>query len=488
MRSAILIIASFIVASAAHAQTWRLQESAKTLKGTHHELLPRPGGEILTITHPDPGHKGPMIISRFDAQLNELYSRRLNLLNQEQYEDAWYVDNRLFLFTVDSYGGLTRYELDDQTGSLIGTPLPLTALLGIDGNSKKAGFYSGHSVAGNYHYIAATTGTTLHGILFNALGDKLTTFEYGITTKPTDLIQTGHGDLCIVYNNNLLHVTATGTCQMLALSGLPDDARNISWWADSLTLHFSALCGSKPVSSNGHANTAFTDIFTGSVDPTTGMLSGCRHTDVATLANPAQQPQTRGLPQSCTLLRQLPLSDGSALILFENTGRRLYQNQWSAAMQNPVSTLGRAGAGGFTPISARAQGASYLSRGDIYVLKVDAANIPQWLDIVAKDQEESDRLTAIGAGCLVDSSDNLHVFFYEDPHNNKFACITIAPGGVEKKQFIAPADNRYRLMPEIAFVDNKDQACFLAIRAKQGFSNELAFDFAGYKLGVIRIE
>jgi hypothetical protein len=290
MKAAILVIASFTYLCAAHAQTWRLQESAKTLKGPHHELLPRPGGEILTITHPDPGHKGPMIISRFDAQLNELYSRRLNLLNQEQYEDAWYADNRLFLFTVDIYGGLTRYELDDQTGSLIGTPLPLTALLGLDGNSKKAGFYSGHSVSGNYHYIAATTGTTLHGILFNALGDKLTTFQYGITDKPTDLIQTGSGDLCIVINgarataaspepaNNLLRVTPTGTCQLLALSGLPDDARNVSWWADSLTLHFSALCGSKPVSSNGHAHAAFTDIFTGSIDPTTGMLSASRHT------------------------------------------------------------------------------------------------------------------------------------------------------------------------------------------------------------------
>jgi hypothetical protein len=496
MRAAILIIASFTCLNATQAQTWGLQESAATLKGAHHELLPRPGGEVLTITHPDAGHKGPTIISRFDARLNELYSRRLNLLNHEQYQAAWYAGDRLFLFTTDARGGLTRYELDDQSGALIGSPLPLTGLLGLDGKTQKASFYSGHSTNGRYHYIAAANGngTMLHGILFNATGDKLSVFQSPITTRPGDCIQTGDGDLCIFFDKPataqsattdhlLLHITTTGVCQSTPLTGL-GDVSQLCWWADSSELHFAALASpSKPTAE-------FTAITTGTVGPATGIASGCHQTAVTTLLKP--DVQTQGLPQNCRLLRQLPLSDGSTLILFENSGRRLYQNQWSAA--------------GFTPISAQTQGASYLSRGDIYVLKIDAAGAPQWMDIVAKNQEESERLTAIGAGCLVDAADNLHVFFYDspsnadvwkanptpvradDPHNNEFACITIAPTGTGKKQFLTPADNRYRLMPELAFTGDNHQACFLAIRARQGFSNELAFDFAGYKLGVIRIQ
>jgi hypothetical protein len=453
MRAAILIIASFIGASVAPAQTWRLRESNTTLKGPHHELLPRPGGEILTITHPDPGHNGPMIISRFDAKLNELYTRRIDLLSHEQYQAAWYAAGHLFLFTTDKYGGLTRYELDDQSGGLIGTPLPLTLL------GKMTTFYAGHSITGEYHYIAAATKTSINGILLDAQGNKTTVFQYATTTPPTDFIQTANGELSVIFKQTLLHIGIAGVCQSFPLPDL-SNASCLSWSADKTTLRFSALLREK-------TSGPFTAILTGALDPATGALSDLHHTPAAALT-------PHGLPQNLTLLRELPLSDGSQLVLFESSDHRLYQNQWST--------------GGFTSISPSAQGESYLRRGDIYILKFDPANTPQWIDVVSKDQEESDRLTAIGAGCLVDAKDNLHVFFYDNPRNNTFGCTTISPNGAEKKQFIPINDNHYRLMPEIAFVDNKDQACFLAIRAKPGFSNELAFDRAGYKLGVISIE
>ncbi len=506
MRAVIFLIASFISLSGTQAQsqpdsqaqtnaqppTWRLRESPTTLKGSCHEILPQPGGDILTITHPEPGHQGPMTISRFDAQLNELYTRRLTLLSHEQYQAAWYAGNRLFLFTTDKYGGLTRYELDDQSGALIGTPLPLTALLGLTSHTKQASFYSGHSAAGDYHYIAASIETTLHGILFDGQGNKITVFQYNGAIPPADFIQSGNGELSIVFKESpvytLLHITTSGECKALPLSGLPN-VSCLSWSADNIALHFCAL---------GKTNAVYTDILTGSIDPTTGHITELNHTATAALT-------THNLPSNLTFLRQLPLSDGARLILLESTSERVYQNQWSA-LQNPASALGRSGAGGFTSISPTAQGAVYLNRGDVYVLKLDAANNPLWLDILSKDQEESDRLTAIGAGCLVDAANNLHVFFYDnrnnpdvwtanptavradDPGNKAFACISITPEGAVKKQFIALSDNRYRLMPEIAFVGNKGQACFLAIRAKLSFSNELAFDRAGYKLGVISIE
>ncbi len=396
-------------------------------------------------------------------------------------------------------------ELDDQSGALIGTPLPLTALLGLTSHTKQASFYSGHSAAGDYHYIAASIETTLHGILFDAQGNKITVFQYNSATPPADFIQSGNGELSIVFKEapvyTLLHITTSGDCKALPLAGLPN-VSCLCWSADktddtsNTALHFAALqCGK--------TGAAFTDIITGSVDPATGHITELNHKATAALMKARQtqpEPARHDLPSNLTLLRELPLSNGARLILLESTSKRVYQNQWSA-MQNPASALGRSGPGGFNSISPTAQGATYLSRGDIYVLKLDAANNPQWLDILSKDQEESDRLTAIGAGCLVDAADNLHVFFYDnqnnpdvwtakptairadDPGNNAFACISITPDGAVKKQFIALSDNRYRLMPEIAFVGNKGQACFLAIRAKLSFSNELAFDRAGYKLG-----
>src|SRR5579871_3904728 len=76
------------------AQDWHIQESNSTLKGPKHEILPQPNGDILTITHPDPGKKGPMIISRFDGQLNEIYTTRLSLLSHERYQAAWHTGDQ----------------------------------------------------------------------------------------------------------------------------------------------------------------------------------------------------------------------------------------------------------------------------------------------------------------------------------------------------------------------------------------------------------
>ena len=253
---------------------------------------------------------------------NELYTRRITLLSHEQYQAAWYAGNQLFLFTTDKYGGLTRYELDDQSGGLIGTPLPLTGLLGLPGHTKKASFYSGHS-AGIGGYVAASTESTLHGILLDTKGNKITVFQYKTTTPPTDFIQTANGELSIIFHQSpvytLLHITTSGECKALPLSGLPN-VSCLSWSADNTALHFAALQCGKTGAALGKTNAAFADILTGSVDPTTGHITELNHTATTQLT-------AHNLPANLTFLRQLPLSNGARLILLESTSQRVYQNQ-----------------------------------------------------------------------------------------------------------------------------------------------------------------
>ncbi|GGB19423.1 hypothetical protein [Puia dinghuensis] len=511
----VLIISIFTLFSGVSAQTWRLQESASTLKGPKHEILPRPDGDILTITHPNAGDKGPMTICRFDNQLNEIYTRKITLLSHERYQAAWYDDDRLFLFCTDRRGGLTRYTIDDRFGSLTGQPVPLTGLLSPAEDQKAVTFHAGASRDGSYHYIVAVTSqpkdrdNTIRGILLNRQGDQLSRFQFGTpAVKPLDLalVQSDDGTLAIIYRltsaYTLTRITTDGNVKALPLTGLPEgDLRNISWVTAGTTLRFSGL-----ISRGKQAN--YATIVTGSVDPVTGSVSDLKQTDVTTLM--AQAPvlqrelMQNGFPANLTLLRTMPLADGSRVVLFESSGERLVQNRFSPAMRNPASVFGHTGT--FTPISPSTQGISYHSRGDVYVLRLDRDNNPQWLNVLSKNQEESDGVTAIGVGCLVDRQDNLHVFFYDsksnpeactanptpiranDPRGYEFACISITPDGSMKKQFIEVTDNRYRLMPEIAFVDNKNEACFLAVKTKMSLTEELAADRAGYKLGTIAIK
>lgn len=510
------------------AQTYRLQESSSILKGPSHEILPCPDGEILTITHPGPGDKGPMTVCRFDGQLNELYTHRIHLLSQERYQAAWYSGDRLFLFCTDKRGGLTRYEIDDKTGSLTGQPAPLTGLLGIDSHPQDVSFLAGGSPGGEFHYIVAKTGKDkakdkiIRGIILDRQGDKRGLFQYstpaGAKLLDLALVQAGDGTLSMIYNYKteepgetgaeipyhymVVRIAIDGKESETALSGLPEgDFHYVSWVVDGQTLRFSGL-----MSRVKKAN--YTAIVTGSVDPATGSVFDMRQTEIATLM--AQAPALQkglaqnGLPSNLALLRTIALSDGSRIVLFESSGERLYLNRFSPATQNPISALGRRGA--FTPISPSAQGVSYYSRGDVYALKLDRNNTPQWLNILSKNQEEQNKVTAIGIGCLADRQDNLHVFFYDskcnpeacsanptpiranDPKGNEFACISITPEGAMKKQFIQLTDNRYRLMPEIVFVNNNDEACFLAVKTRMSFSEELAFGNAGYKLGIIQVK
>jgi hypothetical protein len=502
----ILIIFSLSVSFPGSAQTWRLLESGANLKGPSQEIVPLPSGDILTITHPGSGKKGPMTISRFDQQLDEVYTRKISLLSHERYQSAWFDNGHIWLFCTDKTGGLTRYQLDIDFGSLTGQPLPLTGLLEIDQFHKPAAFYTGNSPDSAFHYIVSATpaprGKDLYGILLNRQGEKTALFHTSLpatTNSPIALTQANDGTLALIYTSAdpsaaeryaVLCINTDGHQSTFALSGLPEGRlRYTSWTAEGKTLRFSGWM-------NHSGNTGMTTVVTGSVDLLTGSVFNLRQTEVTTLlarALPAVQNRLQnGLPAELTLLRQLQLTDGSRYVLFESSGHHLYQNHFSPATQNPLAALGRSGT--FTSLSPSTQAVTYQSRGDVYVLKLDEANQPQWLDVLSKNQEEWDKVTAIGVGSLLDRQNRLHVFFYDsklngdacasevtpfradDPRGFGFACISILPDGAMTKQFILPEDHRYRLMPELAFVDNKDEACFLAVRSAQ------------YKLGTIALK
>jgi len=468
------------------AQTWKLKESGTVLKGSAQEILPLPGGGIVTVTHSHPGKKGPMTISRFDGDLIEIYSVRLSLLGRERYEAAWFYNDTLLLFTIDPAGGLTRYKFDIDNGSLTGQPLPLIGLVGIDQPLKRASFYTGGSPDSAFHYIASVAtpkhGTAvtpqpetgaLRGILLDRRGDEVTRFQHPFSSAagPVACTQSNDGTLALISNHyTITTIDPDGSSSSFRLEGLPNDRmHNASWSMDGGTLCFSGWM-------NESGQTGLTTIVTGCVDLGTRIVFGLHQTEVKTLLTKTPQ---KGFPDQLTLLRSLPLPDGCRYLLFESSGQHLYQPRFSIAL---------------TSLNPSTQAVCYQSRGDVYVLKLDAANKPEWMNVLSKNQEEWNSVSAIGVGTLLDRENRLHVFFYDNKRNTDataadvttfragnaqdvgFACISITSEGAMKKQFILPTDNGYRLMPGLAFADNKDEACFLAMRTNR------------YKVGTIALK
>ncbi|HEY4334452.1 MAG TPA: hypothetical protein VGM89_01105 [Puia sp.] len=518
----ILIIFSLSAITRGEAQNYHLTESGAVLKGPGQEILPLPGGGIVTVTHPRSGRKGPMTISRFDNDLIQIYSVRLSLLSHERYQSAWFYNDTLLLFTIDAAGGLTRYQVDIDRGSLTGQPQPLTGMLGIDQPMKQVSFYAGGSADSGSHYIVSaaprqkSSGRDLRGILLNRQGEKVTFFHYPLPASavaPIAFTQANDGTLAFIYTSpdkdvasryvpnaaappkgtdryTVTAISPDGTPTSFRLSGLPEGRMHYTSWA----MQGGTLCFSGWMSESG--KTGLTTILTGCVDLGTGIVFGLRQTELTSLMATSQGAQPgklqNELPAELAFLRSISLPDGSRYLLFENSGPHLYQHRFSLATENPVAAMGHTS--GFPSLSASNEAVCYLSRGNVYVLRLDAADKPQWLNVLSKNQEEWGQVVAIGTGSLLDRENRLHIFFYDNKANSKptasevtpfradepqgagFACISISPDGAMKKQFIHPTDNGYRLMPELAFVDTRDQACFLAIHTNR------------YKVGTIALK
>ena len=124
------------------AQSITLKESETSIKGPHHEILPCPGGDYITVTYPFEDEKDPVTVSRFDAKLSQRYTNPIQDLASQHFRAAFYENGRLFLLCNNKEGAVSRYEVNDKTGALTGSP---AALFDLEGKEEDVTFFSGSS-------------------------------------------------------------------------------------------------------------------------------------------------------------------------------------------------------------------------------------------------------------------------------------------------------------------------------------------------------
>ncbi|HEV2480279.1 MAG TPA: hypothetical protein VGS79_11465 [Puia sp.] len=504
------------------AQQYAVKESTIDVKGPQHEILACSNGDYISITYPFTEDNDPLIVARFDHALNQKYSTPIADLKKIHYQSNLYNNGRLALFCNDKDGNVNRYDVDDKTGTLTGSPAPLFTLEARETDTK---FFTGNAPGRNFHYFVSKqntkkeTGTILQGVILDQQYGRLAGFSF-ITPENRgdfnhlDILQSDDGTLYMIYSVNVktskddytphtykvVMVDPKGATRSFPMAGIPKgDLGDMSWNIDGSRLSFTGLLAHE-------RKKGYTTVFTGYID--FQKRKGAFHqTELSTLMPGTPKYMLRyrenGIPTGVELIRTLRLSDGSHVMVLEDKGNYAYQSHY--APMSPSNPGFSAAPASLAMGTMASYSITYYNRGNIYLVKTDAGNTPQWVQLVTKKQEEPDMAIAIGTACSVDNKDNVHLFFIDSKRNkeasckspkqvsglkfrkSKLACVTIDPAGAMTKTFIALEKPKYRLMLEDSEGDVTGELCFMAIRKKTAFSIDHMLNHADYHIGTITI-
>jgi hypothetical protein len=517
--------ATLLYCSVTIAQQYVLKESTANLKGPQHEILSGPGGDYISITYPFADDKDPVIVSRWDRSLNAKYSSSLSELSKEHYRASVYGNGRLFLLCSDKDGAVNRYEVNDKTGALTGSA---TGLFALTGKEEDATFFSGSAPGSSFHYAIAQVhekkekGMTLEGVIMDQQCNKTGVFSF---TTPEDrddfehldVLQADNGALYLIYNvaaktskddytpfvYTIVTVDPNGKTGSFALTGLPaGDLRNISWAIRDNGLVFTGFLAHTKKS-------GYTTIVTGSLDPLQKKIGNLQQTEIASLMTqmPDYVKDMKSIPIDVRLLRSAALPDGSKALVLEANGGSTYQSHYAPiASSNPANNMPTTASGRMLNSGMMSSySINYFNRGYVFLLKVDKANTPQWLDVISKNQQEPDVVLSTGTAFTTDSKGDIDLFFVDNQKNadpvekspiqvsgrdykkNMLACVTVTPAGVMTKKFLDQEDPEFRPMLEHA-VSETNVVSLMAIKTKTAMSVTHLLNHADYRIATIAVK
>jgi len=476
--------------------------------------------DYITVTYPYEDDNGPVEISRFDANsMSQVYSSTLKEFSKEHLRSALYADNRLFLICSNKEGAVTRWEINDRTGAISGSSVLLFSLQAkeqtegiIDGFVPPPTYYTGTSGNSSYNYLVVEEdprkgkGKLLEGVIFDRQLNKLSTFSY-ITPEEVNgarlaprIIVSDNGDLSMIYATVgstkkedytplvyfVLQVDTKGKTTNFQLSGQPSGfLANVDCFRRDDRLILTGWLAPEK-------NSDFRRLFRAELIDGEKKLTDARTLEVGSIA--LGQPGylhngVASLPIDASLRYSFALPDGGRILTLEVTGATDYTR---------VTTYSD---GSRSHMSYNTRG-----RGYVYILKMDRTGTPSWLNVISKGQSDAEFVVEAGIVCTMSDDGTLHVFFYDRAKNaeplmqhpattlgqdfktNEFACVSIAPGGTMKKQFIPLENHEFRMMPEKARPLHNNEFVFTRLHQKPSFSPAGVFKHGAFRFGVIRVK
>jgi len=504
------------------AQSIIIKKSDAEIKPAYQQLLLCPDGDYLSLSYTY--SSDPFFISRFDPRsLSPRYNNSLPEFKKEVFRAMGYGGDRLFVFTTnDKEGSISRYEIDDKNGSVTASPVTLFKVDKVyDFN-----YSFGSSPNGQFHYLIATKydrkkkTTFLQGVIMdqqmNTTGNFSTTIEAD-RQDPTNFgnfnaLQADDGIVSIIcvganqpdkteyrpMSYTLVQLDVKGKVTSAPMEGMPSGAlKNFIWTTNGRQLSFTAF------QMKNSKSAGFTHFLTGIYDPLQKKCPDLREFELSAilklppvdkLPDMIKEFQKSGaLRWDVSLIKKISLSDGSKALILEGG--------------NSLSVMTGFGPSTFTPTpgaNASAGSITYYQRLDLYILKLDKNNTPQWFEVFPKWQEEPDNAVSIGTAAMADSHDNIHLFVYDhekdldafSPHiyhvypfrykSGKLADVMLTPDGKLTKQLYDVQDPEFRLRPETAIAGQKNVIFLMAM--KYHASLQHAFEKSNYKMATIEVK
>jgi len=499
------------------AQSIIIKKSDAEIKPAYQQLLLCPDGDYLSLSYTY--SSDPFFISRFDPRsLSPRYNNSLPEFKKEVFRAMGYGGDRLFVFTTnDKEGSISRYEIDDKNGSVTASPVTLFKVDKVyDFN-----YSFGSSPNGQFHYLIATKydrkkkTTFLQGVIMdqqmNTTGNFSTTIEAD-RQDPTNFgnfnaLQADDGIVSIIcvganqpdkteyrpMSYTLVQLDVKGKVTSAPMEGMPSGAlKNFVWTTNGRQLSFTAF------QMKNSKSAGFTHFLTGIYDPLQKKCPGLREFElnailklppVDKLPDIIKEFQKSGLRGDVGVIKTIRLSDGSKALILEGGNSMTFASGFGPAVPFASSSVSYW---------------NYKQRLDLYILKLDKNNTPQWFEIFPKWQEESDVAVSIGTAAMADSHDNIHLFVYDhekdldafSPHvlhvyphkykSTRLADVMVTPEGKITKQLYDVQDPEFRLRPETAIAGQKNVVFLMAIKFHAVLTRD--FEISHYKLATIEVK
>ncbi|KAA2238839.1 hypothetical protein F0L74_21735 [Chitinophaga agrisoli] len=511
-----LCMLSFSITS--YAQQYKRQETATDLATTNHHIFMNDSHQYLVVSFPYDEEDGREVsVAAYDGKMKQVYMNKLDQFSRQEYLTGTYNSGGLFLFGKTSAGQVMCTRVDDKTGTAAGAPVTLyTAKEG----KFEYGINTGKSADSSHYFNVhayrekGQEGWTVEGVVMDRQMKVLSPFRYA-TPETDDEVKTCYyqmandGTMIIVfkmeqktqkdnytpYKYTVVQINSKGKSTTSTLNGLPVGAFSCtSWKLDGSTLRYTGLMAKTKKAGCTH-------FITGTYDLQAKKTITTTETELKQLVTPAQTSRYTkdiaedGLPSDAFLADNISFSDGSRAMVFQTYSSYTYQSYYANVH----------GGNSFKP----SYSVNMKTRGNLYVLRLNADYEPQWIKAVAMDQEEPDLDLHLGATCVPDSKNGLQVFFYDveknasaepekrvakvgasDIKHDKLAAVSISAEGKMKKSFLYDIDESdYHLSPERAFSLVDNQLVYIAIRHKGlSFTARKLFTHAQYHLGTISVQ
>lgn len=502
-------------------QNYNRKESESPVEKGEHHIFGTPDHHYLVLSSPVDDDKEAPRVAAYDAGLKPLWAVPLPDLARKEYQGGACTENVLILFYADKDHNVLDYTIDTKTGRHSGTPATLFSGDEVKGNPE---FISGSAPGNKYQFALLKyekrkeNGTSFTGVVIDQQLQVATRFSFEAQEEKNQIksvvgLLGNDGRLQIVFcasektskeNYNpfaytVVTVSKEGKTNLVAVSDLPaGDLAGLYWTREDNKLRFTGLLSRKK-------KAGFTAFVTGIFDPEQKKTSAVRQTELSkfpNMPNPSlhylKDVAEDGIPSEAAPEIPISFPDGSRVLVYHVSSGYSHQSYF-AGVANPGLPSG------MTPSFS----VPHLTAGNVYLLRINAQNEPQWLSVVPKDQDEPDLNLYIGMAAFADSKEGIHIVFYDETKNataepakkvgivgvaasgkTALAIVYISPEGKMSKTFLYNTkDYDFHLSPERSYTFYPGELLFLSIKTRgMSFTTKRLLNAADYRLGTITVK